>query len=119
MKSKIVKLPQRPYSRGNSVLVIFRYHIAPPVDDVTLCVALMLYAGKCFRLSVKISLLCRLTIKKFYLSQLSVNVSYFFLPLVGSFFFVLWVVSNVLPPFVASLLTPFTPSWLLRDKLEF
>ena len=28
MKSKIVKLPQRPYSRGNSVLVIFRYDIA-------------------------------------------------------------------------------------------
>ena len=27
MKSKIVNLPQRPYSRGNSVKVTFRYDI--------------------------------------------------------------------------------------------
>ena len=69
--------------------------------------------GSTCRLSVKISLHCQLSVKMFdlcRLSELSVNLSYFFLSLVGNFFLVLSVVSNIFSPFVASRLTPFTPS---------
>ena len=57
--------------------------------------------GSTCRLSVKISLLCRLSVKILIL---------IFLSLVGNFFLVLSVVSNIFSLFVASRLTPFTPS---------
>ena len=56
-----------------------------------------------FRLSVKISLLSRLSVKSFDPCRLSVNLSLIFLSaLVGNFFLVLSVVSNIFSPFVAS-----------------
>ena len=67
--------------------------------------------GSICRLSVKISLLCRLSVKKFRPLSAVGKSQLIFWSLVGNFFLVLSVVSNIFSPFVASRLTPFTPSY--------
>ena len=66
--------------------------------------------GSTCRLSVKTSLLCWLSVKIFDLCGFVDKSQLIFVSLVGNFFLVLSVVSNIFSPFVASRLTPFTPS---------
>ena len=74
--------------------------------------------GSTCRLSVEISVLCRLSVKNFNLCRLSVNLSYFFCRYSVIFFLVLSVVNSIFSPFVASRLTPFTPSCLLAKMAK-
>ena len=53
---------------------------------------------------------CRLKFHHFVGCRLKFSTSANFFSLVGNFFLVLSVVSNIFSPFVASRLTPFTPS---------
>ena len=79
--------------------------------------------GSTCRLSAKISLLCRLSVTE--VSTVVGKFQLFFLSLVGNFFLVLSVISNIFSPFVASRLHPFTPSnkvypdMILRAKRPF
>ena len=53
---------------------------------------------------------CQLSVKNFRPLSVVGKSQLIFLSLVGNFFLVLSVVSNIFSPFVASRLTPFTPS---------